>query len=127
MHPTEEDLAGFFGTHDTERHLYDVFAGRTLAGFPGTRVKVHRTQISFYHPRLFAAVWLPVRAVRGRPEAYVVVTFMLDRQLDSPRIVESVEPRPGRWTHHVLVSTPQEIDDELLGWVEQARQLADHG
>ncbi|MCS5479142.1 DUF5655 domain-containing protein [Corynebacterium sp. YIM 101645] len=127
MHPTEEDLSGFFGTHDTERHLYDVFAGRILEEFPDTRVKVHRTQISFYHRRLFAATWLPVRLVRGRPEAYLVVTFVLDRQLDSPRIVESVEPRPGRWTHHVLLAAPEEIDDELLGWVGQARQLAASG
>lgn len=127
MHPTEEDLSGFFGSHDTERHLYDVFAGRILAGFPDTRVKAHRTQISFYHRRLFAAAWLPVRTVRGRPEAYLVVTFVLDRRLDSPRIVEAVEPRPGRWTHHVLVAAAEEVDDELLGWVEQARQLAGSG
>jgi hypothetical protein len=127
MHPTDEDLSEFFGTHDTERNLYGVFAGKVLARFPDTRVTVHRTQISFYHRRLFTAVWLPVRAVRGRPEAYLVVTFVLDRQLELPRIVEAVEPRPGRWTHHVLIAAPEEIDDELLNWVGQARQLADHG
>lgn len=125
MHPTEEDLSGFFGTYDTERHLYDVFAGRILEEFPDTQVRVHHTQISFYHRRLFTAAWLPVRAVRGRPETYLVVTFVLDRRLDSLRVVEAVEPRPGRWTHHVLVAAPEEIDDELLSWVGQARQLAE--
>lgn len=54
MYPTEGNLSGFFGAHDTERHLYDVFSGRILAGFPDTQVKVHRTQISFYHRHLLS-------------------------------------------------------------------------
>lgn len=33
---------------------------------------------------------------------------------------EHVEPYPGRWTHHVLVSGTEEIDDELMGWVKEA-------
>jgi hypothetical protein len=31
-----------------------------------------------------------------------------------------VEPYPGRFTHHVLLSGTEEIDDELLGWVKEA-------
>lgn len=45
------------------------------------------------------------------------MTFWLGYRLESPRI--AVEPYPGRFTHHVLVSGPGEVDDELMGWVEE--------
>ena len=36
----------------------------------------------------------------------------------------STEAYPGRWTHHVLVGTPDEIDEELLGWVQEAADFS---
>ena len=36
----------------------------------------------------------------------------------------STEPYPNRWTHHVLVSREEEIDGELLGWVEEAASFS---
>ena len=41
----------------------------------------------------------------------------------SPRleqIAAAAEPYPNRWTHHVPVATPAELDGELLDWLEQA-------
>lgn len=51
------------------------------------------------------------------------MTFGLERQVISPRIAVSVEPYPNRWTHHVVVSQPEEIDGELLDWLFQAYQF----
>ena len=36
----------------------------------------------------------------------------------------AVEPYPGRWTHHILVRTPEEIDGELLAWIDEAYAFA---
>lgn len=36
------------------------------------------------------------------------------------RVFSEVEPYPGRFTHHVLISGAGEIDDELMGWVKEA-------
>lgn len=121
----ERDILEFFGSRHTERALYRVFVDKILAMFPDTRVKVHKTQISFYHRHLFAAAWLPHRPMKGRPEAYLLVTFGLETRLESPRIIEAVEPYRRRWTHHVLITGPGDIDDELLGWVRQAREFSD--
>ena len=41
----------------------------------------------------------------------------------SPRIAVAVEPYPNRWTHHVVVSQPEEIDGKLLDWLSQAYQF----
>ena len=61
-----------------------------------------------------------VRKKQDLPDPYLVVTFGLDRQVSSPRIAVSVEPYPNRWTHHVLIQSSQEIDEELLGWLREA-------
>ena len=39
---------------------------------------------------------------------------------NSPRIAAAVEPYPCRWTHHVLIASPAEIDGELMAWVREA-------
>jgi len=31
-----------------------------------------------------------------------------------------VEPHPGRWTHHVLLRDPEDIDPQLLSWLTEA-------
>jgi len=34
------------------------------------------------------------------------------------------EPYPGRWTHHVNVSSANEIDEELISWLAAAQNFA---
>ena len=91
--------------------------------FPDASVKVQKSQISFYCPKLFAAASIPVRRKKDWPRECLLVTFGLERQVTSPRIAVAVEPYPNRWTHHVVVSQPEEIDGELLDWLSQAYQF----
>lgn len=121
--PAQDELR-FFDAHPRELPPYNALRDRLLAAFPGTRVVVYKTQIAFRDHRNYCWVWLPLRPMRDRPAAYVIVTFVLAERLASPRIVEAVEPRPGRWTHHVLVQAPEEVDAELLGWIGTAYRLA---
>lgn len=87
---------------------------------PQVTVKVQKTQITFSARFGFAWFWLPDRRVKGCPEAKLMVSFGLDHRVESPRIFAAVEPYPNRWTHHVPVATPAELDGELLDWLEQA-------
>ena len=43
-----------------------------------------------------------------------MVTLGLGRRLDTPRVAVAVEPYPGRWTHHLLLTEESQIDEELL-------------
>lgn len=88
--------------------------------FSGLNVKVAKTQISFRSRYIFAMVSLPWRKNKQWPEEYLLVSFGLSYQKQSPRIVQAVEAYPNRWTHHVLVETREQIDDELLDWLEEA-------
>ena len=54
-----------------------------------------------------------------------MVTIGLPHQLRSPRVAVAVEPYPGRWTHHVLISQEEQIDEELMGWLREAYEFAE--
>ncbi|MCI8428829.1 MAG: hypothetical protein HFI16_01040 [Lachnospiraceae bacterium] len=101
--------------------LYEAFEERVFSEVDGVKVKVQKTQIAFSNRCQFAFVsFLPVRKAKERPEVYIVVTFGLGYRLKFPRIDAAVEPYPGRFTHHVMVSGTGEIDDELMKWVKEA-------
>lgn len=53
-----------------------------------------------------------------------MVTFGLGHKVESPRIDVATEPYPGRWTHHVLIGEPDEVDDELMAWVREAAEFS---
>lgn len=101
--------------------LYQVLEARLKALLPEMGVKVGKSQISFTLHRQFGCVsLLKVGRAAQRPHPYLTVTFGLDHPVESPRIAGKTEPYPRRWTHHVLVGTPEEVDAELLGWLQEA-------
>ena len=104
--------------------LYEAFEKRILETYPGVTIKVKATQVSFYNTHAFAWAWPPFRKRKDWPDLYMIVTFGLDHQLVHPRIAESVEPYPHRWTHHVIVQQTDEIDAQLMGWVDESYQFS---
>ena len=111
----------FFDEKPAAIPLYEAFAKRLLAEIDNVTVKVQKTQISFSNRYNFAFVsLLPVRKAKERPEAWITVTFGLRYKKESPRIDVASEPYPNRWTHHMLISSVDEIDDELMGWIKEA-------
>lgn len=89
--------------------------------YPAMEMRVQKTQISFYDHGLFCCVSLPRgRKMRG---SAIVVTFGLEAPIVDPRIAELVEPWPNRWTHHVAVAAPEEIDEQLLCWIDWAHSF----
>lgn len=44
--------------------------------------------------------------------------FLLPRRVDSPRLRSGAVG--GRWSHHVKVSGPADLDAELVGWLREA-------
>ena len=115
------DLLFFFAKKPNALPLYEAFAQRVLAQVGAADIRVQKTQISFANRHNFAfASLLPVRKAAQRPDPYLTITFGLERRVDSPRIDAAVEPYPRRWTHHVMIGVAEEIDPELLGWIQEA-------
>lgn len=121
-----EEILQFFDAHPDAFPLYDKFEKCVTEHVPEARIKVQKTQISFYNRHMFACVsFARVRKKKDCPDSYIVVTFGLDYRAVSPRIDIATEPYPNRWTHHVLISELSEIDDELMVWVEEAASFSD--
>ena len=114
------DVLRYFSGRPLELAAYEALYQQMDAAFPQASVKVQKSQISFYNRHLFAAASLPVRRKKDWPEHCILVTFGLSYRLDNPRIAVAVEPYPNRWTHHVVVSTPEQVDRELLDWLAEA-------
>lgn len=114
------DLQVYFAGRPQELSLYEHLFDAMDTLFPDSRVKVQKSQISFYNRHLFAAASIPVRRKKDWPEHCLLVTFGLGVRLEDPRIAVAVEPYPNRWTHHVVVSAPEQIDSRLMGWLKEA-------
>ena len=111
----------FFDSHPAALPLYEKLKDRILAEVPEARIEVRKTQISFFTKHMFAAVsFTPVRRAKERPEPFLTVTFGLRRRIASPRIDAAAESYPGRWTHHVLIGSGEEVNAELMGWMLEA-------
>jgi Domain of unknown function (DUF5655) len=68
--------------------------------------------------------FLAERLATSYPDVYIIVSFGLSHRIISPRIVEAVEPYSNRWTHHVILQNPEEVDDEFMNWMQEAYELA---
>jgi hypothetical protein len=85
--------------------------------------RVSRSQIGFYRKHPFAAVWRPGQYLGGTPPPLVLSVFL--RRMDrSPRWKEVVEPRPGRFTHHLEINDAIEVDHEVREWLQEAWSAA---
>ena len=121
----ESDILFFFDGKPLELSQYETLFRRMETEFPDATVKVQKSQISFYGRHLFGAASLPVRRKKSWPEHCIVVTIGLSHQLDSPRVAVAVEPYPGCWTQHVLISAEEQIDDELVNWLREAYEFTE--
>ena len=121
----DEDVVAFFRQSPDALPIYERFASRVLEEVADVEVRVQKTQVSFYNPRIFAcASFLKIRRAAERPDPYLVLTLGLDEPIDSSRIDGAVEIRPGRWTLHVTLSSPGDVDEELMGWVRRAAEFS---
>ena len=120
-----EDMLLFFDHMPGAWPIYERLFARAQAELGPFSVRVQKTQITWTNRHVFACVsFLKARKAKDRPKTYLVVTFGLDRKAASPRIDVATEPYPNRWTHHVTVATPEEIDDELMAWLREAYGFA---
>ena len=115
----------FFDSKPDALALYEAFREAVLAKVPDARIEVKKTQISFFDRRMFAAVsFAPVRKAKDRPKPFLTITFGLAYRKESDRIDVAVEAYPNRWTHHVMIGSVEEVDDELLSWIAEAAEFA---
>ena len=121
----DNDILFFFGEHMDALPIYERMEERIQTQIPDVKIKVAKTQITFAKRYGFAFVsFNPCRRAKDRPAVWMTVTFGLGYRKESPRIDVATEAYPGRWTHHVMVGSAEEIDEELLGWIQEAADFS---
>lgn len=119
-----EDILSFFQKEPRALPLYQALEKKILGELREVSVKVHKTQISFSSKRGFAFASLPRFSRKARPEAALILSFGLSHRLEHPRIWQAVEPYPNRWTHHVILAGPKDVDEEVMAWIKEAYDFA---
>ncbi len=121
----DQDTLFFFREKPQALPLYEAFEERLLSELGEVHIRVQKTQITLSNRRVFGAVsFLPARRAKDRPNPYITVTLGLNRREGSPRVDQVSEPYPGRWTHHLVIGSPEEIDEELMAWAREAYDFA---
>lgn len=124
----EKELAGsellFFDPFPRVLPLYQALKEKLESRYPHMTLTISKTQISFRNRHIFAMVSLPWKRRKGWPQEYLLLSFGLARRLSSPRVAQATEPYPNRWTHHVIIERPEELDGELLEWLDEAYEFA---
>lgn len=125
MRELDLDTLMFFDAHPDALPLYRAFEELLLDFFPSVNKRVQKTQITFSNRHVFACVsFARVKRKAELPEGYMVITLGLPVPLDSERIALKTEAYPGRWTHHLVVSKPDELNGELISWIRDAYEFA---
>ena len=126
MREPDMDTLVFFSGRPDALELYRDFEDLLYREFPCVNRRVQKTQITFYNRHVFACVsFARVKKKAELPEGYLVITIGLPAPLESPRIAVKTEPYPNRWTHHIVISRPEELDGELMGWIRASYDFSE--
>jgi len=109
----------FFGPQRESREIFDLIAN-LIAGMGESEVQASKSQIAFRTRKNFAAVWMPKQYLKGKA-APLVLSLSFSTMDPSPRWKEVVRISPGRFTHHLELWHPSDVDDEVGEWLCKAR------
>ena len=126
MREPDTDTLMFFDGHLKALEIFRIFEDTLYETFPNVNRRIQKTQITFYNAHVFACVsFAHVRRKSELPDGYMVITLGLPAPLLSDRVAAMSQPYPRRWTHHIVVSEPEDLDEELFSWVGEAYAFAD--
>ena len=105
------------GKGDRARTLYERFAELVRRCGP-IEVAPTKTQVGFMVRVRFAGI--THISDRG-----MTAQFALPRRLDNPRIRRVDHPAHQWYIHTFRVTSPEELDDEVLGWLKESYKMGE--
>ena len=112
----------FFAGHDASRPLFEAVR-QAMAEIGPVTLQVTKSQIAFRRRVAFAWVWRPGQYLHG-DAAPLVLTLAFRYRDPSPRWKQIVEPKPGRFTHHLELHTLADVDEEVRNWLREGWSAA---
>ena len=116
-------LDEFFAGHADSWQLFEVLRS-AIEDLGPVEMRITKSEVAFCRKKAFAWAWTPGRYLHGK-HALLVLTLGFRQRDASPRWKEIVEPKPGRFTHHLELHSTTDIDDEVRTWLQAAWAAAD--
>ena len=107
-----------------ETALFEALERRILALCPETTIKHDRTQSAFLRRIQFAWLSLPRRKTDA---GALMLSIGLPFRVESRRILYAAEVAPGRWMHHLIIRSEEEMDADLCNALQAAWALVGPG
>lgn len=104
----------FTGKDPTVRQTYEGLL-RVLAACGPFTAEAKKTSIHLIRTSGFAGV--------HPRKSYLYLNLRLARALDGPRIAKTEQVSKNRWHNEIRLDTPEQIDAELCGWLQEAYTL----
>lgn len=118
MNPVQEKkIAAFFRGRDAALELFQQLRS-VIEKYCSPNITVSKTQIAFGEDYKYLWVWLPQMWIQKRPGDSITLTIVTGEKLTNKRIVESVQPKKGYWTHHILINDKNEIDSDVVDLIK---------
>lgn len=118
---TEHPAESFFAGHPDAQAVATAVR-RAVDDVGPHDVRVSRSQVAFRRRTGFAYLWRPGQYVSSDVPA--VLSIALPREVVSRRWKEVVHPTARAWMHHLELRAPEEVDDEVRGWLAEAYEAA---
>ena len=112
-------VAEYFERAPGAAALFSVLMQK-CASFDDASYAVESSGIARGSPKPYAYAWLPAAA----SAPCLVLTLRLNRRIPSARFSQIVEIYPGRYAHHLKLSDPAQLNEEVLLWLREAKVLS---
>lgn len=120
---SESTIDDFFRGRDASRRLFDALS-RRIQRLGESTIRVSKSQVAFRRRKNFAVVWVPAQYLKGGTTAPLVLTLAFGKRDPSPRWKEITKIAPGRFTHHLELHWPKDVDEEVGRWLLVAWKAA---
>ncbi|MDL2300404.1 DUF5655 domain-containing protein [Clostridiaceae bacterium OttesenSCG-928-D20] len=109
----------FFRGNSEHLSIYNELISR-LNSFPKLIIKTRKSydkMVVFCKRKNFAYISLLNEHGLFIDNGFKII-FSAPQRICDARIVVITEPHPRRFSHHVIVQTVDDIDDQLIGWLK---------
>ncbi len=114
-------LDEFFEGKEKSRQLFETVS-RAVGETGAFELRISKSQVAYQADKVFAWVWIPGQYIKSTVP--LVLSVSLPARDPSTRWKQIVEPACGRFMHHLELNTADDVDDEVIMWLKQAREFA---
>jgi hypothetical protein len=112
----------YFAGYSESKQIFDAVA-TAIASIGEASVRPSKSQVAFRRRKNFAIAWVPAKYLKP-PVAPLVLTLSFPTRVASKRWKQVSAVAPRRFTHHLELHQPSEVDAEVRSWLRRAWQDA---